>query len=489
MSIFTTYDNPDQYNHLFISIISALIAGIFCIVILRWKLFNVWIDSAPLTLCYIVFLSTIFLLSLLWICLANGDPTSDQLMMFKQADGMRNRLLSLDEQIYITRYPYQSGYVLFIYIMGGLFGAHHYLVIRLFNAIATLLLAFALCRASKVLSNDENTEKRCMLVVTAFLPLTCFAPFIYGNIPSTAFAVMACVHQLKISVDCKKLSSVVVYNVAAMFLWYFLAIWFRPTSIIFVIASILVALTIAIIKRNIAHVAVAGACIIAYLLAAMLPAMIVRTYTGYPDDSSRAMPKAAFIAMGLQDTAIVPGWYNEYTGVIYDQAGGDSDRTAELAIQSIKERVAVFAHHPRYAAGFFIKKIGAMWSEPTFYSLQSSIIPDDESAGRLQHLLNRTSARNVYLTICDIVQSAIYLLAFIGLFVKRRSITLQQMLFFIIALGGFLYLSVWETKSNYAMPFFLVLIPYAAVAWTMLTISGAKQTNKDHSSSGEAYKI
>ena len=64
----------------------------------------------------------------------------------------------------------------------------------------------------------------------------------------------------------------------------------------------------------------------------------------------------------------------------------------------------------------------------------------------------------------NVYQSLIYLGVFLflgsGLFQKRR---ITQYTIFVVILGGFLFHILWEAKSRYILPYFIMMIPMAAV--------------------------
>ena len=48
------------------------------------------------------------------------------------------------------------------------------------------------------------------------------------------------------------------------------------------------------------------------------------------------------------------------------------------------------------------------------------------------------------------------------LFIKRNKWKPEQLVLLLIFLGGFAFHTIWEAKSDYVLPYFVLLIPYAA---------------------------
>ncbi len=77
----------------------------------------------------------------------------------------------------------------------------------------------------------------------------------------------------------------------------------------------------------------------------------------------------AFIAMGLQDNAMGPGWWNSYTLDTYIDSGYDSELTAQKANKQIKRQIEILTGDPVSGVRFFIKKFASGWNNPTYQGL------------------------------------------------------------------------------------------------------------------------
>ena len=80
----------------------------------------------------------------------------------------------------------------------------------------------------------------------------------------------------------------------------------------------------------------------------------------------------------------------------------------------------------------------------------------------------------IYIVYCDIIQNIIYIGASYCLIFRWRGLTTKQITLIVIFLGGFTFHLFWETKSDYVLPYFLLLIPYAAAGWHDIIFTNRK---------------
>lgn len=66
---------------------------------------------------------------------------------------------------------------------------------------------------------------------------------------------------------------------------------------------------------------------------------------------------------------------------------------------------------------------------------------------------------------CDSIQALIYISSFILIIKLRKNLSMKQLLPAIIMMGGLLFHAFWEAKSLYVLPYFMLLIPYAATCF------------------------
>ena len=109
--------------------------------------------------------------------------------------------------------------------MGQLFGMNNMLPIRLFNLLMIIVSLKTLCKITERMFKNDAVTKTTIVLSTAFLPLILFATFIYGNIPSLAFCLLACLLQMaaiQASDDIRKRLAYGTLSAACLFV----ALWF-----------------------------------------------------------------------------------------------------------------------------------------------------------------------------------------------------------------------------------------------------------------------
>jgi hypothetical protein len=84
------------------------------------------------------------------------------------------------------------------------------------------------------------------------------------------------------------------------------------------------------------------------------------------------------------------------------------------------------------------------------------------------------NGKDVYLeNFMNIYQLLIYggvVLALI--FMRKKWVKIENYVLLIGVYGGFLFSLIWEAKTRYILPYFIMMIPYAAIGLTELRFSG-----------------
>lgn len=121
-----------------------------------------------------------------------------------------------------------------------------------------------------------------------------------------------------------------------------------------------------------------------------------------------------------------------------------------------------------------------MWCEPTFESvwLQQTQNTADEPISAI--LSGNGWLLRGCLAVCKLAQTAVYLFALLYLIANGKTIRMSGLLLGIAFLGGFLFHLVWEAKGQYAVTYFVLLIPYAVQGYGEATQWG-KGLLKKHS--------
>ncbi|MCM1309177.1 MAG: hypothetical protein NC223_11310, partial [Butyrivibrio sp.] len=175
------------------------------------------------------------------------------------------------------------------------------------------------------------------------------------------------------------------------------------------------------------------------------------------------------IAMRLQENDLrMDGWSNAYNEQTYIQSGFDGVEASRRAAADIRERLDFFADNPLSAYKFFKNKLRSTWTEPTFQSLWSGPLEDcgqPVKTGFLKNLYGGGASYEAVNVFGSVINTLIYAFALAGAafsLISRRKTGFFGLSVSMYLVGGFIFHTVWETKSQYVYPYVYMLIPLAA---------------------------
>ena len=423
-------------------------------------------------------------ISVIWCTIANYGAFSDTTYMLAGTNVIMGGVeegsaVFHNVETYFGSYPYQIGYLAYYYIMALIFRIDNYFAYRLINIVMIVVIVNVLPKIALHFTHSKKIASLTCILATLFLPLSFFSSFMYGNIPSFALCLAACYQALQIDLTNKKKLAL---RTSALAVCLFFALWFKPNASIFFIALGVWFALRAIKHKHPAYI----------LFIVLLPAIYALTnsamlYVGHallPTVEFTGKPLICWLAMGLQEGERAPGWFNAYIRLVAVENDYDSALMAQASAQEVLERIGAFAADPLYALWFFTKKILTQFCEPTFGALWNAFGGNDDVNQKssyyvgnslLQESFMSGGARAIYEIYCDAFQTLIYGLAAVGLFVQLKKKDGASVLFVIVFLGGFLYFTLFEAKSTYTMPYFVLLIMFAAVGLNAIT---ARLSNK-----------
>ena len=192
--------------------------------------------------------------------------------------------------------------------------------------------------------------------------------------------------------------------------------------------------------------------------------------TGIED--SKGLPKSGWILMGISETDGVNG-LGSYTGLTdfyFAENNYDTDKTDEAIRERISKTCKEYLSGER-SLGFFVEKEIIQWTDPWFASLTMTFYPQLVDEGVISDAWkNITSDKllSLFERIYSVVLQAIFFLAVVGgivLWFGLRSDGYKRVYWALPAfyiIGGFVFQLFWESKSRYCMPYFFMIIPFAA---------------------------
>ncbi len=358
---------------------------------------------------------------------------------------------------YIYRYPHQLGLLTYDRII-SLFSPS---TKALFTANTCFVIGtnYTLYKISDFLFKNRTVNILTILFTFAFIPHLLFITFAYGLIPSLFLIVSAFYCALKF---CK---SNKIKHLLLTLLFCSLAVIIKSNSLIAVIA-IAIYLILNLLKNNKTILIVA---IISVLLCTVLPTKILNAC--YEKDTNIKLdnpaPSILWVAMGtdLDNTMRAPGWYDSYIYGTYSNSA-DRNEAAQKGMQKFKENLSKMKNDRSKALKFFSDKTISQWCEPLYQSDWSGPLPDcnqEIKTPLLQNFYSGGSVNKLVTTYCKTLTLAVWLFStiFVLFYAKKKN---GWQMFFAFSLGGALFHLVWEGKSQYILPYVIILIPFAMYA-------------------------
>ncbi len=349
---------------------------------------------------------------------------------------------------------------------------------RALNVIAIIIILVAIYKIGNMISKSHKVNKvRLMVLFLTFLSLPMLSTFVYGDIPSLAFALLSVYYMMKFvdylnnkdrNVNINNPGAIVVKEKMSKYLGvkYFtlatifsmIAYMFRMNSLIFVIATVIYLLfnlftkiTSKTAKENIIN----GVVIVLYALVSIVPAQIVNDYyiNKYDLDKSKAYPNISYILMGMSESWRGNGWYNEDIG---EPALKNPETSKEEYADRIKDRLTYFSQDMGYTFRFYTMKLASMWAENTYSAVRLNLLNESED-----------DYLNVVKEPLTFYQKALLILTCvcvtIVLIQNRKNLSVNVIYLLLIFMGGFAFHIIWEAKSRYIIPYIVVLIPIASI--------------------------
>lgn len=336
---------------------------------------------------------------------------------------------------------------------------------RALNVIAIIVILVAIYKIGNMISKNHKVNKvRLMILFLTFLSLPMLSTFVYGDIPSLAFALLSVYYMMKF-VDYNKLKYFTLATIFSM-----IAYMFRMNSLIFVIATVIYLLfnlftkiTSKTVKENIIN----ALLIVIFIVVSIVPAQIVNDYyiNKYNLDKSKEYPNISYILMGMSESWRGNGWYNEDIG---EPALKNPESSKEEYAEKIKDRLTYFSQNMGYTFRFYTMKLASIWSENTYSAVRLNLLhesEDDYLNVIKEPLTFYQKALLILMCVCSIIV----------LIQNRKNLSVNVIYLLLIFMGGFAFHIIWEAKSRYIIPYIVVLIPIASIEINKFIKIGQKE--------------
>lgn len=390
------------------------------------------------------------------------------------ADGDAEWVLSQD---YYGIYPFQLGLAEIFSFFFRIAGSTELIVIQRVQAVCGGIILYVGFRIVRELSGSRVAEFLYLAMELLFLPVYCYALFIYGESIGTCSVLCAIWCYLMANRSGGKIWQKVLLWVAVALS---MGLAYVTRNVLLVVWIAMVIMQILVLLRSKKWQGILALC---GVLAVMLfcKNVLCRVAEGQlGQEYGSGAPYILWVAMGMQDNPEAqkgPGTYNDYNLDTYVETGYDSREAAEVAKADIRQRLLQWREDPVAAVTFLKEKLLIQWIEPTYCSFNQTRYQYKPEVWVEEFYIGQTNERaGNFLNCC---QSVVYLAVF-GYYLRilLGKVKEIQILPGIIFLGGFFITVFWEAKSRYVYPYLVMILPCAACSmeyYGMLLAEGLKR--------------
>ena len=399
-------------------------------------------------------------ISIFWVQISHTYPEADQKAVSWVAYLMtQGNFLFFEHGKYMQIYPNQLGLAAILELLYRITGGENWKVFMYLTALANGAVVYLLYKITDRLFQKKRV---CVLVLISSMgciQIMLYTTFLYGITLGLSLALSA-FWFLLLSMEQEKAGwKQAGYALLAAVL-IGASVLVKKNYSIFLVAMIILLFYKAWEKKEIRMVL---AAVILVLMTSLMGKGLTAFYEARSGmEISNGMPKSLWVAMGMQEGERAEGWYNAFNFDTFVENDCDAEKSDAIAKASISESLQKFRKDPGYAAKFYYKKTVSQWNEPTYEALWVNQF----HSGDFSRIVQSIYDGKLYVVLheyMNLYQSLIFAAVLYGLLKRRKSWRLEQLFLLIVILGGFCFHILWEAKSQYIFPYFVILLPYAAV--------------------------
>ena len=440
------------------------------------------IPEKPLLITMLIYAAAV---SGLWAYASRSFPVADQASILKCVDGLMHGdyacMNPASPDGYLQYNRHQVGLTAFFELFTRIFtgGKVNYHGIYGLNVFMITGIFYGLYLVTKQLTERKDIINLEILLSFGMFQLMMYSTFVYGLIPGLFFAMFGIYFMLKLFKTRKWYFGILMALMCA------LAIVMKSNYMIFMIA-VGATLIVKIISEKypvyLLYLLLAVAIFIGINTTAQT---IYENRTGI--EFGDTIPNTAYLAMGMQDGAMAPGWFNGFNHVTYRLNDYNEEITDQISREYIGTRLQEFSSDPMECLKFYYYKIISQWNEVTYECFWIGM-----NEGNRTRTLNPI-VENLYVgklhTAAEAVMNLYQLLLFSGtlfcVWALRKNTDISKVILILCILGGFLFHILWEGKSQYIITYFPLLLPCAAIG--MVTITDFLKSKKGNKRRGEFF--
>ena len=398
---------------------------------------------------------------IIWVCGTQFIPDIDQKNILNAARAIRIGDLGMySPGGYINYYPHQMGMVLFCWALSFVVGSWNFLAFQMLNALFYALIWRSLADISGYFGMSRGTQLGTQLLGMLFIPLLFYCSYVYGIILGLGLALLAIRSTLRWFETEKQI------HAAAAGLFFGVSVFLKENYLIFAVGVLIFSVmeVLRLKKRRMAIVMLwILVCLVGFKTVSKSAFQRLNS-----SDQAQGVSRVAWVAMGLQDDPnFCPGGFNYSNEYSYSDSGYNTQAQSSVAFENILSTLNDFSTGKRDAAEFFLRKISSQWNNPTFMSfwiirMMSSVM---EESNWLWSIKDVVGMNNV-LRFLNPLQFALLFGATIYILSCRDNKEYERsLLLLMIFCGGFIFHIFWESRAEYALPYYVLLFPYAAAGY------------------------
>ena len=318
-----------------------------------------------------------------WVFAAKCIPVGDQASVCTSAEGFLAgdySMLTMDSyERYLYIHPHQLGLTALIELIFAVFGSGNYMAFQLLNCVGAAVCVYSGYRITRLLAADLRASVFYLFLSAACFPLFFYVTFVYGELPSITFSLLAAWCFL----EYRKRKG--LWWLAGCCAACTLACLVRNNSLILLIAFVLVLLAAALGERRLRPVLASVLLIAVFLGGRFCLRTVYEQRSG--EQINDGAPMLLYVAMGMQKGEGAPGWSNGY--ILHNYWGEsefDSEASTAMAVRDIEASMKGFAEDPWYAAswiaaedqGWFPEYVHGMYQKDNLLLFETSGLGSDK---------------------------------------------------------------------------------------------------------------
>ncbi|MBQ6452668.1 MAG: hypothetical protein IJJ29_12190 [Solobacterium sp.] len=463
----TAYFDPELYrqehvlfakDNLFLNVLGILIMAVLCVIFSGWKIRKKHTR---------MILGLLLFVSLAWVAVCQSSPGGDSAYVYNLAaelnHGNTAALQTPANIFYYTIYPFQFGMVMFIQACTFLFDRGGYIIVGLVNAVLLILSYSCLLSVAEYLSADGKPKKILLFLLAVSLQPLLMCTFCYGIIPSFSFTLFSILYFVK----WLKNDSIVSFIVCVLFLS--IAVILKQNALIIAIAYCIIILCQSVYRKRMLKLLLVIPVVLLPLAGTQL---VQKHYERLGDvQYGEGLKTVNWFVLGSSDGEMGPGWDNSSVKYLRREVNDDTDMINRISEEKAAEIIEGFLQSPGSALSFYYRKNASQWTETTYQSIWvSKVKPHLGLFGDTYEIVY--SHEYLLRLIMDMIAQFVYVSFFAGLLFLTgdhfrddtdSTVLLTYDLFALIVLGGLLYHTVFEAKSQYILIYYMYMLPISSL--------------------------